>query len=84
MKKYKGYLIFRDKKELDRRADDVVFSVYEVHPDMRVYNKNKEVCGGDIVLYHYYNTESFFKGIYVSPSIPEGQIPALLEKHFGL
>ena len=83
MKKYKGYQIYRHLEEMDREADEVIFKIYEVHPDMRVYNRNKEVCC-DIVLYHYYNTEPFFKGIYVSPSIPEELIPKLLKKHFGL
>lgn len=84
LKYYKGYKIYRDKKEMDKKADEVIFRVYDVHPNMRVYNKNKKALGGDIVLYHYYNTDSFFKGIYINPIIPEKLIPALLKKHLDI
>jgi hypothetical protein len=81
---YKGYKIFRSIEEMDKKADEIIFKVYDVYPDMRVYNKNEYVLDNDIIKYHYHNTEAIFKGIYVSPIIPEKLIPKLLKKHLGL
>ena len=80
----KGFRIFRNLDEMETAADAAIFSVYDIYPDMRVYNRNKEVLNGDIIKYHYYNTEALFKGIYVSPSIPEGLIAKLLKKHLDI